>query len=205
LNKNNYNTDKLAQDFDRVAPLFNLIRPLFSRSYRRAAEYTLAGLKDRQKPPRVLDIGTGTGTLAGIFDQKGARVTGIDISPGMLRQARKKYSQVNFIQAPAHSLEEMEDNSFEVVSAAFVIHEMPPDYRLNLFKQMQRVAREAVLIIDYVPNNNPLIALVENMEKSYYREFLESVDRQLDQIFPTHVRKKLWHFIGMYLCPLRKV
>lgn len=198
-----YDPYELARAFDRVAPFFNLTRPLFAGAYRRAAEYTLAELKDTIDPPRVLDIGTGTGTLAGVFARMGARVTGMDVSPGMLRQARKKYPQVKFIQAPAHSIEEMEDNSFEVVSAAFVIHEMPPDYRVNLLRQMKRVAREVVLIIDYVPNNNPLISLVESMEKSYYPEFLESVDRQLNQVFSTHVRKKLSHFIGMYLCPSR--
>lgn len=202
---NNYDTARLARAFDRVAPFFNLTRPIFAGSYRRAAEYTLAQLRNPKNPPEVLDIGTGTGTLAGFFAHMGARVTGIDISLGMLRQAGKKYPQVNFVQAPAHSLEEMEENSFDVVSAAFVLHEMPPEYRMNLMKHMKRVARQSVLIIDYVPNNNPLIAIVEHMEKSYYREFLESVNRQLDQVFPTYVRKKLWHFIGMYLCSTGEV
>jgi ubiquinone/menaquinone biosynthesis C-methylase UbiE len=39
---------------------------------------------------RVLDIGSGTGTYSVALAEEGFRVVGLDFSPGMLRQARRK-------------------------------------------------------------------------------------------------------------------
>ncbi|MFZ5633595.1 MAG: class I SAM-dependent methyltransferase [Bacillota bacterium] len=199
-----YDMEKLAGTFNRVAPFYDIVRPLFIRPYRKAVRYTLNELKSGENPPRVLDIGTGTGTLAGIFADRGAKVTGVDISPEMLNQARKKYgSRVSFLQAPAHAPGLFGNDSFDVVSAAFVLHEMPPDYRIRVLEEMKRLARRVVLVIDYVPNCNPLISLVEHLEKSYYRDFLGSVKAELNNVFSRHICKRMSHFIGMYLCDSR--
>lgn len=199
-----YNIDKLAKTFNRVAPYYNISNPIFSRPYRRAAEYVLQRLKGAGSPLRVLDIGTGTGMLAGTFAALGAEVTGVDISPGMLDRARQKYgSRVRFIEAPAHAPGDFADNSFDVVTAGFVLHEMPGDYRLKVLKEMKRLAGKFVLVLDYIPNRNPVISLVERIEGSYYREFLAEVEQQLDGVFPRCETRKLSFFIGMYLCRTR--
>ena len=192
---------KLAGTFDKVARYFDLMRPLFTGPYRRAAEYALDRLVATGSSPSLLDIGTGTGTLAGALAARGAKVTGVDISRGMLEQARKKYGrQVHFIQAPAHAPGPFDDDSFDMVSAAFALHEMPADYRARVLGEMKRLARQKVLIIDYIPNSNPVIALVEQLEKSYYRQFLFEIDNQLKNFFNGYEKKKLNHFMGLYLC-----
>jgi ubiquinone/menaquinone biosynthesis C-methylase UbiE len=199
-----YNIDKLAETFNRVALYYNIITPLFARPYRRAVEYVLRLFNGSGSPPRVLDIGTGTGMLAGAFAARGAVVTGVDISPGMLGRARRKYgSRVNFIQAPAHAPGDFEDNSFDVVTAGFVLHEMPADYRLRVLKEMKRLSGGFVVVLDYVPNWNPVVSLVERIEGSFYREFLAGVEKQLDEVFSRHETRRLSHFIGMYLCSAR--
>lgn len=192
---------RLAGTFDRVARYFDIMRPLFIGPYRRAAEYTLSRLVITGSSPALLDIGTGTGTLAGVFAAQGAKVTGVDISRGMLEQARKKHGhRVQFNQAPAHAPGPYDDDSFDMVSTAFVLHEMPADYRARVLGEMKRLAGQKVLIIDYIPNPNPVIALVEHVEKSYYRQFLAEIDDQLKQFFNSYEKKKLNHFMGLYLC-----
>jgi len=177
------------------------MRPLFIGPYRRAAEYALGRLITSGSSPLIMDIGTGTGTLAGAFAVRGANVTAVDISRGMLEQARKKYGQrVHFIQAPAHAPGPFDDDSFDMVSAAFALHEMPMDYRARVLGEMKRLAGQKVLIIDYIPNPNPIITLVEHLEKSYYRQFLAEIDDQLKQFFNNYEKKKLNHFMGLYLC-----
>ncbi len=192
---------RLAGTFDRVARYFDIMRPLFIGPYRQAAEYTLCQLKNTGSSPALLDIGTGTGTLAGVFATQGAKVTGVDISRGMLDQARKKYgSQIDLVQVPAHAPGPFTDDSFDIVSAAFVLHEMPAGYRMRVLKEMKRLAGQKVLIIDYVPNYNPVITFVEHIEKSDYRRFLAEIDGQLQQLFKNYEKKKLNHFMGLYLC-----
>jgi len=199
-----YDLNKLAASFDRVAKYFDIVYPLFIGPYRRAVDYVLRQLPDHRATPRVLDIGTGTGTLAGAFAAKGAEVTGVDISAGMLEKARRKYgSRVTFIKTPAHALDGFADNSFEVVAAAFVLHEMPPAYRVKILREMKRLAGSVVMAVDYIPNLNPVISLVERVEKSYYRDFLKNVGQQLVGEFSDYKLIRLTHFMGLYLCDPR--
>ncbi len=45
-------------------------------------------------PAKILDIGCGTGSLSLVLAKLGHQVTGIDLSPKMIAQARKKANQV---------------------------------------------------------------------------------------------------------------
>ena len=61
----------------------------------------LLGLLAAQPGERVLDLGCGTGQLAGAIAQTGAQVIGLDIAPEMLAQARVNFPAVEFIQGDA--------------------------------------------------------------------------------------------------------
>jgi len=69
-------------------------------------------------PRRVLDIATGTGTVALLLAQRGYEVTGVDLSRPMLEQARRKGKRmgvdVRFVQADAAALD-LPDGSFDAV------------------------------------------------------------------------------------------
>ncbi len=79
---------------------------------------------------RVLDVGCGTGTLAVKAAQKGARVTGLDLSPAMLRLAEEKARaagvEVNFRRGHAQS-PPLDDEPFDAITATFALSEMSPD------------------------------------------------------------------------------
>jgi trans-aconitate methyltransferase len=64
----------------------------------RTAMPGLLGLFDRSVPKRglIIDIGRGTGELAQNLTDKGRRALGVDISPGMLRLARRKAPRAGF-------------------------------------------------------------------------------------------------------------
>jgi len=74
---------------------------------------------------RVLDIGTGTGTLARGAAQAGSRVTAIDIAPELLAEARKLDAQagveVAYHVSPAEQIA-LPDTSFDLVMAGQCWH-----------------------------------------------------------------------------------
>ena len=65
---------------------------------------------------RVLDLGTGTGTAAGLAVGDGRHVTGLDAAPGMLEIARHTYPGVDFIDADFGAIP-LADASFDALLA----------------------------------------------------------------------------------------
>jgi len=91
---------------------------------------------------RILDIGTGTGWAARLLARRGARVTGIDIAPGMLGAAEALAEGIEprprFVRAPAERLP-FEDDSFDgVISTYGVIFSADPPAAI---REMARVLR----------------------------------------------------------------
>jgi SAM-dependent methyltransferase len=50
----------------------------------------------------VLDLGCGTGTLTAAIAARGAHVTGIDVEPAMVDQARTRYPELDFMVGDGH-------------------------------------------------------------------------------------------------------
>lgn len=73
---------------------------------------------------RVLDIATGPGVVATHATSRGARVTGIDISPQMVALAAQLDPRCTFIEADVASLP-FADASFDAVVCAFGIGHFP--------------------------------------------------------------------------------
>jgi SAM-dependent methyltransferase len=114
--------------FDRavaVAPeaavaLYSLGSPAFlaratAEIVARLAEWRLLG-KDRQ----VLDIGCGTGRIERALASYIGAITGIDVAPGMIAEARRRchgLANIAFRQCDGTDLAEFADESFDLVLA----------------------------------------------------------------------------------------
>jgi SAM-dependent methyltransferase len=74
---------------------------------------------------RVVDLGTGTGSLARLFVQRGCRVTGVDIAAPLLEQARRLDHaagvEIDYVEAPAEATG-LPAGAFDVVSAGQCWH-----------------------------------------------------------------------------------
>jgi len=74
---------------------------------------------------RVVDLGTGTGSLARLFAQSGCEVTGVDIAGPLIEQARRLDReagvQIDYVERPAEATE-LPGGAFDVVSAGQCWH-----------------------------------------------------------------------------------
>jgi ubiquinone/menaquinone biosynthesis C-methylase UbiE len=80
-----------TRNFDRLAPEWEATR--VSRERLATIEAALAAVP--VPPARVLDVGTGTGAVARLLAERwpDADVTGVDVSPGMIGEARRLGAQ----------------------------------------------------------------------------------------------------------------
>jgi phosphatidylethanolamine/phosphatidyl-N-methylethanolamine N-methyltransferase len=112
----------------------------------------------------VLDIGVGTGGSLPFYPEHG-RVIGVDLSSGMLREARKKivedeYDSATVFQGNALELP-FEDSSFDHIFISHVISVVSqPEL---LVREAQRVAKEGarIVILNHFLSTNRFIAMFE--------------------------------------------
>jgi trans-aconitate methyltransferase len=72
---------------------------------------------------RILDLGCGTGTLTSEIAASGAEVLGVDRSPEMIEEARKKFPALRFEVCDARSLEFSAE--FDAVFSNAALHWIP--------------------------------------------------------------------------------
>lgn len=105
--------DERAHEYDR------------SEMHRGLAE-TVAGFADLDHVESVVDVGTGTGLVLRALRARGldARMTGVDLSPGMLAVARAALPQARFVEANIVHLP-VPDESVDLLTCVTVLHLLP--------------------------------------------------------------------------------
>jgi ubiquinone/menaquinone biosynthesis C-methylase UbiE len=81
---------RMTRNFDQLAPEWDA-----TRVSRERLAPMIAALDATGAPTRALDIGTGTGAVARLIRERwpAAEVTGVDVSPGMIAEARRLGSE----------------------------------------------------------------------------------------------------------------
>ncbi|HEX8521168.1 MAG TPA: methyltransferase domain-containing protein [Tepidisphaeraceae bacterium] len=135
----------------------------FGRLVRRRIERAIRHM-NISDTDRVLDLGIGTGVSLNYYPNKG-RIIGVDLSAGMLREARKKIRErgldhTSVFQANALQLP-FGDDTFDHVFISHVISVVSDPYML--VKEAQRVAKPGarIVVVNHFQSTNRFIAMVE--------------------------------------------
>lgn len=94
---------------------------------------------------KILDIGCGTGAFT--YELKRhfpmSKVTGLDLSPWYLKEAKNQRPQagIEWVFGKSEKLP-FEDNSFDIVSSVFLFHELPEEIREKAAQEMLRVLKK---------------------------------------------------------------
>jgi ubiquinone/menaquinone biosynthesis C-methylase UbiE len=131
--------------YNRFAALYDLGEFIRRGTRREALE--LSGWQPGEK---VLDLCTGTGELALTFAARGAGVIGVDLARGALKVASAKS-----MDSAAAAWMEMDatrlgfaDHSFDVSMLSLALHHMPEPVQVDVLKELCRVSRRRVVIIE---------------------------------------------------------
>ena len=146
-------------------------------------------------PKTVLDIATGTGDLAiNLTQTKASKITGLDISKGMLEVGRKKIEKLqltNIIEMVLGDSEKIpfEENSFDAITVAFGVRNFEDlEKGLSEIYRVLKVGGTFVVLETSVPTKTPykqgynfysknilpLIGKIFSKDKSAYKYLSDS-------------------------------
>jgi len=128
----------IADDFNRIARVYDKQRrniiPCFDDFYSLPIEV----IDYSGESPKVLDMGSGTGTFSLFLLSKypKAKITMIDLAEEMMKQAQTSfaaYSDINYILADYTQYDFPE--KFDIIISALSIHHLSHDDKKKLFKK----------------------------------------------------------------------
>ncbi len=151
---------------------------------------------DGCRPPRLLDLACGTGSFLREVKQNWPRlsVTGLDLSPhylGVARRALARWSRVRLVEGAAETTP-FTDGEFDVVTAIYLLHELPPRVRRAVAAEIHRVLRPggtAILVDSLQTGDEPdydamLDSFPAAFHEPYYASYLrEDLDRLMGPRF----------------------
>ena len=114
----NKDPDDVSKMFDDVAHRYDFLNDLLSLGRTKAWRRVVTSIIAPKPGMKILDIAAGTGSSSRPLVDKGAEVTALDFSYGMIEQGRKQNKNINFVQGDALKLP-FEDNSFDVTTISF--------------------------------------------------------------------------------------
>lgn len=115
-------------------------------------------LIDPRAGARVLELGCGTGGVTSRLVRRGALVTAVDWSKPMLKIARQRAPQADFIQSEL--TEYQPQGEFDIVLLAFVLHELEPQERARALAVATRAVSSTgrVAVVDHSVPETGLMA-----------------------------------------------
>lgn len=148
--------------YDRAAPVYDLLFGPILQSGRREAIRSL----QLQPGNEILEVGIGTGLTMSLYPAD-CRVTGIDLSEQMLREATTyarthglRHIELRRMDAAAL---EFADQSFDVVYGAYVISVVTDP--VSVLREMRRVCRVGghIVLLNHFLSPGPILSKLERL------------------------------------------
>ncbi len=142
-------------------------------------------LKGRdQRKLKLLDVACGTGGFLSFVKDNYPRlsITGVDLSPDYLKEARRcleAWRGIDLIRSNAESMP-FDDESYDVVMCSYLFHELPPRVRSTVAREMVRLLKPGgtFIFVDtlQIGDRPEFDALLEmfptNFHEPYYASYI---------------------------------
>lgn len=148
--------------FDNIAPAYDFMNRAMTFGLDRVWLRSLLKSACKGNPAEVIDLATGTGDVALALRKRlpEARITGLDLSDGMLVYARRKADQaaanINFIQGDCLATG-LPDNSVDLITIAYGVRNFQ-DLEAG-YREMARILRPGgrLCVLELAQPANPIM------------------------------------------------
>jgi SAM-dependent methyltransferase len=149
-------------------------------------------------PPRYVDFACGTGRITEVVAPMCAEAVGVDVSPEMLQQARRKCPTVRFVQADLTTQTDLDLGSFDLVTAFRFFGNAQQSLRMAALSAIHRLLRlGGCLVLNSHRNPHAVAALLHaatgggsgGMDLNYLklRSMLRRFGFEVEQAIPVGV------------------
>lgn len=175
---------EVAQMFDNISSRYDFLNHLLSMGIDKGWRKKAIQLLKENPPSHLLDIATGTGDFAiAALEVNPAKITGIDISEGMLESGRKKIiekklsDRIELLYGDAENIS-FPDNTFDAAVVAFGVRNFE-DLDKGL-KQINRVLKPGskFIVLEF---SNPQSFPIKQLYTFYFRYVLPVIGRMVSK------------------------
>jgi len=150
--------------YDAFSHVYNGFVELHSGDQGGGLRDELAAAVGLQMGDKALDLCTGTGAmLPALLRQvgSGGRVVGVDFSPGMLHQAKKRVAGRSYVQLVEADVTRLPfpDNHFDGAVCSHAFYELKDEAPLQFLHEVHRVLKpgKSFLMMEHDVPENPLV------------------------------------------------
>ena len=172
---------QVEQMFDSIAPAYDFMNRAMTMGIDRLWRRKAVGMLQKDFPARVLDIATGTGDLAILLARKlpQARVTGVDLSSGMIKVGNEKIARAGLTErvelqvADCLSLP-FGDAEYDCITVAYGVRNFA-----NLaagYREMRRVLKRGGKLC-VIELSTPVNKLIKPLYNLYTRHVIPLIGR----------------------------
>ena len=170
--------------FNKIAPVYGMFFDYQVKNYRTVLDKAISNIciPDHSS---FLDIGCGTGALSFALFERGYSVTGVDVAPEMIKQAKKRNvrNKINFSVGDVLNGLGFSSKSFDIAISSYVAHGMNNMDRKKLYYEASRLAKTMIVFHDYNKKRSLVSDMAEWLEGGDYFNFIIIVESELKGYF----------------------
>lgn len=172
-------------EFAQLAPLYDLYSKVFSLGMKAKLHKVMAQMAKGPGDGPVLELCCGTGALTIELAREFEHVLGIDLSPAMLKRAKKRIekkemSNIELRESEISTLD-FPEHSFAAIAISLGLHELPLWIREPMFEVCLKWLKPQgrLVICDYSKPKNPISAAIFRVigrpliEKELFVDYLD--------------------------------
>ena len=178
-------SEQIKTMFDNIAPAYDFMNRAMTFGIDRCWRRKAVDMLSKKAPREILDVATGTGDLAMLLVRriKESKVTGLDLSEGMIAVGRKKISEAGLEERISLQCGDClnmpwDDNSFDAVTVAYGVRNF--ENLLQGYREMLRVLRPGGTI-NVIELSTPTSPIVKPLYKFYTRYIIPAVGRMVSK------------------------